>query len=117
MNLRQIRDWRERTIEAEERLAWPGSYEGFTQADRRDAGGWAGCAVGEYFRRASKKVKLMIGHPEEFVYMGPEDRVLARLGGSFFEYVNEDNFLAVYKTIDLIEARVYEIRAQKATAA
>lgn len=122
MTRQEIRDWRQRIIEAEERFAGPqraGGIEGFNAEDIRDAQGWSGCAVGEYFARASRTVKVILAKEaltEGFdFWAGPDDRVLQRLGGEFAITVENNNFLRAYEIIDLIEARALELRYRKAS--
>jgi hypothetical protein len=127
MTRQEITDWRQRTIEAEELSARLSSSDaadpaadeyGYTYEDRRDAEGWNGCAVGEYYRNAPKKVKLILGPPDAsgdgLGWSGPKDRVLQRLGGLFSVAVDRNDFLRAYELIDLIEARALELRARRA---
>ena len=120
MTRREIIDWRQRTIEAEERHAEEtrkGSLypSGFTQEDKNDAAGWQGCAVGEVAMK-SKKVRLIVGMElyDDGYLSGPDDRVLSRLGGEFSHVVEKNDFLRAYEIIDLIEARVLTLRYRAA---
>lgn len=127
MTRQEIKDWRQRIIEAEERYTGTqrqGSLypQGFTEQDKRDANGWQGCAVGELFGKASKAVKLIIDssilrneNKEDYYngfWSGPRDRVLKRLGNEFSHRVETNDFLRAYEIIDLIEARVLELRSR-----
>lgn len=111
----EIAGWRQRTIEAEERLYYSGGHQGFTEVDKSDAAGWPGCAVGESYAKAGKKLKLVLSAAAleaDFHYEGPKDSVLFRLGNEFSEVVATNNFLRAYEIIDLIEARVLTIRSR-----
>ena len=98
--------WRERIAAAKARGC-------FTRADKRMAGNWATCAVGEQ----AEAQPLVVRFELDRIHLGPEDGILFRLGGvcGFYAAVLDDQFVLAETLLDAIEDRTVVLKREQGT--